>query len=104
TYTVNFPSPGNFKLVCLVHSRMTGAIHVLPLWDTLRFDQASYDRQAENERTELLSEAAELDGRGSAQAGKNSGHEVTAGRSAIHSDGGGSQTVSVMRFFGATTV
>lgn len=31
TYSVNFPSTGNFKLVCLVHTRMTGAIHVLPL-------------------------------------------------------------------------
>src|SRR6266852_7486779 len=31
TYTVKFPTAGNFKFVCLVHSNMTGAVHVLPL-------------------------------------------------------------------------
>lgn len=31
TYTVSFPAPGNFKLVCLVHANMTGTIHVLDL-------------------------------------------------------------------------
>src|SRR4051794_31453193 len=29
TYSVRFPAAGNFKLVCLVHFDMTGAIHVL---------------------------------------------------------------------------
>lgn len=28
SYTVNFPNTGNFKLVCLVHERMTGVVHV----------------------------------------------------------------------------
>ena len=29
TYTVTFPKAGNFKLVCLVHNNMEGAVHVL---------------------------------------------------------------------------
>src|SRR5262245_42344318 len=29
TYSVTFPSTGNFKLVCLVHTNMTGVVHVL---------------------------------------------------------------------------
>jgi hypothetical protein len=29
TYTVKFPTPGNFKFVCLIHRDMTGVIHVL---------------------------------------------------------------------------
>ena len=29
TFSVMFPSPGNFKLVCLVHPDMTGVVHVL---------------------------------------------------------------------------
>ena len=44
SYRVSFPSAGNFKLVCLVHVRMTGAIHVLPPSETLPHDQTFYDR------------------------------------------------------------
>ena len=29
TYSVKFPSAGNFKFVCLVHADMTGVVHVL---------------------------------------------------------------------------
>src|SRR5215472_3877231 len=29
TYSVKFPTAGNFKLVCLVHADMTGVVHVL---------------------------------------------------------------------------
>lgn len=104
TYTVNFPSAHNFKLVCLVHTRMTGAIHVLPLSETLPYDQTFYDRQADKERAELLSDAAGLEGRGNADARQTSAQGVTAGVSAILATGGGSQTTSVMRFLGATTV
>ena len=104
TYSVNFPSANNFKLVCLVHTRMTGAIHVLPLSETLPHDQAFYDRQAHREGSELLSDAYGLQGRGDAEGERTSGHEVIAGVSAILTNGGGSQTTSVMRFLGATTV
>jgi len=104
TYTVNFPSTGNFKLVCLVHTRMTGAIHVLPLSETLPYDQAFYDRQANNEGAELLADAAGLEVLGYADSLQSAAHEVTAGISAVLATGGGSQTTSVMRFLGATTV
>ena len=46
TYTVTFPKAGNFKLVCLVHNNMTGAVHVLAGSEPLPHDQAFYDRQA----------------------------------------------------------
>jgi hypothetical protein len=29
TFTINFPSAGNLKLVYLVHQNMTGVVHVL---------------------------------------------------------------------------
>ena len=29
-YGVTFPSPGNYRLVCLIHTNMTGLVHVLP--------------------------------------------------------------------------
>ena len=39
TYTVNFPSPGNFKFVCLLHADMTGVVHVFNASETLPHDQ-----------------------------------------------------------------
>ena len=104
TYTVSFPAADNFKLVCLVHARMTGAIHVLPLSETLPHDQAYYDRQASREGRELLSDAYGLQGREDEKRERGSAGEVTAGVSAILANGGGSQTIAVMRFLGAPTV
>jgi plastocyanin len=104
TYTVSFPTADNFKLVCLVHARMTGAIHVLPLSETLPHDQAYYDRQASREGRELLSDAYGLQGHENGKRERGSAGEVTAGVSAILANGGGSQTIAVMRFLGAPTV
>jgi plastocyanin len=115
TYTVKFPTAGNFKLVCLVHSYMTAVVHVLNLSETLPHDQAFYDRQAQNARAELLSDAARLEGRGIAAAERTSGHEgeegdeeepqlqttkaVTAGiAEVVATTGGGVDTSTVMRF------
>ncbi|MDR3700397.1 MAG: plastocyanin/azurin family copper-binding protein [Candidatus Sulfopaludibacter sp.] len=103
TYTVNFPSANNFKLVCLVHTRMTGAIHVLPLSAPLPYDQAFYDRQAGIDRAGLLADAIGLEGLGYFDA-LQTAHEVTAGISAVLATGGGSETTSVMRFLGPTMV
>jgi plastocyanin len=104
TYTVKFPVAGNFKLVCLVHTRMTGAIHVLPLSQTPPHGQDFYDQQADSARRELLTDAAALEGRGNEKSEQRSRHEVTAGISAILATGGGSETTSVMRFLGTTQV
>lgn len=54
TYTVTFPDPGNYKMVCLVHADMNGVVHVLPLTATLPYDQADYNRQARDEARDLL--------------------------------------------------
>src|SRR2546425_144073 len=43
TFTVNFPVAGNFKLTCLIHSRMTGTIHVFGPSQHLPHGQAFYD-------------------------------------------------------------
>src|SRR5207244_1627988 len=68
TYTVNFLATGNFKLVCLVHPNMTGAVHVLDPSETLPHDQAFYDRLAHRERTQLLSDGSRLRDLGRATA------------------------------------
>jgi plastocyanin len=105
TYTVRFPSAGNFKLVCLVHVDMTGVVHVLNPSEELPHDQAFYDREANRERAELLSDASRLEGRGTAIARQTSGEEVTAGISeVVATTGGGVHSAAIMRFLPGTMV
>ena len=111
TYTVMFPKAGNFKLVCLVHNNMTGAVHVLAASETLPHNQAFYDKQARNRQTELLSDGAGLEDQATATEQNRQGEKqqesdmrrgskdaVTVGIGEIVATGGGSDTVSVMRF------
>jgi plastocyanin len=98
TYTVVFPVGGNFKLVCLAHPNMTATIHVLASLTPLPHDQAFYDQQAVLQRANLLSDAM-----ASAHNHPDS-NDITAGVGHIMGNGGGTQTVSVMRFMDATKV
>jgi plastocyanin len=104
SFTVTFPASGNFKLVCLVHQNMTSVVHVLDLSVALPHTQAFYDHQAADERKALLSDDdAEHQERDSARA--HSGMDtVTAGIGEAVANGGGSQTLSIMRFMEATKV
>src|SRR5258707_10544361 len=56
TFSVMFPSPGNFKLVCLVHPDMTGVVHVLETATRLPHEQSFYDKQAADQAHDLLAE------------------------------------------------
>jgi len=94
TYSVTFPTVGNYKLVCLVHANMTGVVHVLPLSDALPHHQGFYDEQAEDQVKDLLLHQDE-DASRDADSSKLS---VTAGSGEIVATGGGSSTLSVMRF------
>jgi plastocyanin len=100
TYSVVFPTPGNFKLVCLVHTDMTGTVHVLKPSDALPHDQTFYDMQAAKDGAALVAEASRL--RGLPNSGDGDvGHlaTVTAGIGEIlTTTGAGSQTVSLPRF------
>ncbi len=98
TYTVVFPAIGNFKLVCLAHPNMTATVHVLAASETLPYDQAFYDKQANRERADLLSDAMAS---GHKHADSN---DITAGVGHIMGNGGGTQTASVMLFMDATKV
>jgi plastocyanin len=98
TYTVLFPAGGNFKLVCLAHPNMTATIHVLALGTPLPHDQGFYDKQAERQSDELLSDDMESEHR------RHRTNDVIAGVGHIVGNTGGTQTVSVMRFMEATKV
>jgi plastocyanin len=64
TYSVQFPAAGNFRLACLAHVDMIGAVHVLNPSETLPHNQNFYNRQAHSERTLLLADASRLETRG----------------------------------------
>jgi plastocyanin len=106
SYSVTFPAPGNYKLVCLVHADMTGVIHVLNPSDNLPHDQAFYDRQAQREQAMLLSEASRLEGRASpAREDQAEFPAVAAGiGEVVTTTGAGSHTAALMRFAPETIV
>jgi plastocyanin len=102
TYSVTFPSAGNFKFVCLIHADMTGVVHVVDPSQGLPRDQEFYDREAQREQALLLADGSRL--KGLSIAGEE-GKGVTAGiGEVVTTTGAGSQTVSLMRFVRETIV
>lgn len=100
TFTVTFPSAGNYKLVCLVHPDMTGVVHVLPSSMSLPHEQDYYDDQAADIGRALLADSDRMDDHG-VHAGHH-GHAVTAGTGEVSATAGGTSTLSVVRFDQAT--
>jgi plastocyanin len=92
-FSVVFPLAGNFKLICLIHQNMTGTVHVLEPSASLPHDQAFYDRVAQKQSIALLA-----DEDASALKQQHSENGVTVGHGEIVATGGGSDSVSVMRF------
>jgi plastocyanin len=92
TFTVMFPTVGNFKLTCLVHEDMTGVVHVLANSAPLPHNQAFYNQQATQQAQDLLN-APDLSG-----LHRHSANAVAVGVGKIMANGGGHDTVSVMRF------
>jgi plastocyanin len=102
-FSVTFPKKGNYELVCLVHPTMTGVVHVLDASTPLPFDQQDYTEQAADQRKDLLSDVdhGDHDGHDGHHGWKEEhllGHGVVAGTGEITANGGGSQTLSIMRF------
>jgi plastocyanin len=69
TFTVMFPTAGNYKVQCLVHNSMNGVIHVLDTSLALPHRQAFYDHEAANETRDLLTDGDHATG--SDMAGMN---------------------------------
>ena len=99
TYTVIFPATGNFKLVCLAHPNMTATVHVLDSSTPLPHDQGFYDRQADRQRADLLSDTGAW-----VHGHEDGSNAVVAGAGKIIGTGGGTQTASMMRFMDAVKV
>jgi plastocyanin len=98
SYTVSFPSAGNYKLVCLVHANMTAAVYVLDVTEHLPLDQHDYNSQGKRDGKDLLKDGERLGDRAKEAAEEDWRNDVVAGIGEIVANGGGSSTVSVMRF------
>jgi plastocyanin len=94
TFTVLFPTPGNYKLVCLVHEDMTATVHVLNTAARLPHEQSFYDRQAAEQAQDLLTVPDLM----SRHHREHSGNNVAVGIGKVVANAGGHETVSVMRF------
>jgi plastocyanin len=94
SFTVIFPSVGNYKLVCLVHPDMTGVVHVLGTSAPLPHGQDFYDKQAAAQAHELLADLAQLQG----YHHSASANGVVVGAGKTLANGGGHNTISLMRF------
>jgi plastocyanin len=93
-YSVTFPKPGNYKLVCLVHANMTSVVHVLDWSVPLPHYQDFYDDLAADAKKGLASSSEHA----MHPEDDSSALSVSAGKGEIVATGGGSNTVSVMRF------
>jgi plastocyanin len=106
TYTVTFPKPGNYRLVCLVHVNMTATIHVLDASLPLPHDQAFYDEQGARQARALLTDHDATPRRVTEEARGESDeavlpahhHMVIAATGEVVSTSGGINSVTKMRF------
>ena len=105
-FTVTFPTAGNFKLVCLVHTDMTGTVHVLQSADptkafyaaSLPYIQRDYQRQASDEASDILNDGDNQ----SEEVRDLPANNVIAGIGEIVATGGGTQYRAVDRFLNPT--
>lgn len=103
TYSVTFPIPGNYRLVCLIHTNMTGLVHVLPPSEPLPHDQEFYDDQAARERHDLLPDQDAQSNSGAEEENAlTEKHKIVVGSGELVSTPGGIQSVSLMRFMQPT--
>jgi plastocyanin len=109
SFTVKFPKPGNYNLICLVHPHMTGVVHVLAESAVLPHDQFFYNEQAENQLHNLLKDAdQDKEYHGNEQmndmisARLLHGNGVAAGIGEMASTAAGFQSLSVVRFLRGT--
>ncbi len=93
SYTLSFTATGNFPFVCLIHSTMTGTVHVQPAGAPYPATQADYDRQARQTAARLLAEGHQLEAK-DRPTGQNHQTEVTVGTGALQADSG----IAVVRF------
>ena len=99
TYTVIFPTAGNFKLVCLIHTNMNGVVHVLPLAETLPHNQGFYDDEARDEARDLIADS-DTPREEQTDFPRRENEVIMTGETVA--TGGGRQFLAIDRFFPGT--
>jgi len=106
TFTVTFPNPGNYKVVCLIHTNMNGTVHVLSTDSTspfyaasLPYTQSDYDRQARDEAEDILKDTDKP--KEEVRDFPRSKNEVLMTGEMV-ARGGGRQYLAIVRFFPET--
>ena len=106
SFKVTFPSAGNYKLVCLIHTNMNGTVHVLstdpasPFYAaSLPFTQSDYDKQARDEAEDILKDTDNP--KEEVRDFPRSENEVLMTGEMV-ATGGGRQYLAIVRFFPET--
>ena len=107
SFSIKFTGPGNFKMICLVHTGMTGVIHVLAKSAPLPHDQAFYNDEAKDQQNSLIKDSdhggmnMDMHKMESVRVipGK---HSVTAGTGELNATAAGFESLSVVRFLKGT--
>jgi plastocyanin len=106
SFAVTFPNPGNYRVVCLIHTNMQGTVHVLSTDSTspffaasLPYTQSDYDRQARDEAEDILKDTDNPNEE--VKDFPRSKNEVLMTGEMI-ATGGGRQYLAIVRFFPET--
>jgi plastocyanin len=104
TFTVTFPKAGNYKFVCLIHTDMTGSVHVLAnnaQSAKLIHSQSFYNDQAHDEIQSLLYDDSNQHGDDDRRwtDRRDRDNAVNAGIGEIVATAGGLQYRASVRFF-----
>jgi plastocyanin len=106
TYSVKFSKPGNFKFVCLIHTDMGGVVHVLstdpasPFFSaTLPYLEADYDKQAADQRRDLIDDS-DTPNEERSDFARSQNEVLMTGE--VAATGGGKRQLSIVRFFPGT--
>lgn len=97
-YTLTFTKAGDFQYNCLIHTRMTGIVHVLGANRHLPFTQQAYNQQARTQTAFYLLQGAGLVVQGLDAARDAGRNNVTVGIG----KGQGRGSIFIMRFLPGT--
>ena len=94
-YSLGFSTPGTYSYVCLIHSDMSGVVHVQPAGAPYPRTQRLYDVKAAVAKTILLAEGRLLQTLGLLAARHSGAPAVTTGTGRLNGNG---TSLAVMRF------
>ncbi|HLZ68658.1 MAG TPA: plastocyanin/azurin family copper-binding protein [Dehalococcoidia bacterium] len=102
-FTVAFATPGTFAFRCLIHSHMTGTVHVQAAGAPYPHDQTFYTQEGQQQGQALLVDGHTDRAQQQQAAAAGPGHQAaTVGAGEISSTSGGQQSFLIARFLPGT--